>query len=61
MTHILDIVPNDAELEAMAQPRNQNKQKMLQKKRDAKKRLDSMLDELQLKRAIGADADFDYF
>ncbi|GGI87519.1 hypothetical protein [Shewanella gelidii] len=61
MTHILETIPNDAELEAMACPKNQNKQKMLEKKRSAKRRLESMLDDIQLKRAIGADADLDYF
>ncbi len=60
MTHILEVVPNDAELDAMAQPRNQHKQKLLQKKRDAKKRLDSMLEDIELKRAL-ADNDFEYY
>ncbi|WP_169732713.1 MULTISPECIES: hypothetical protein [Shewanella] len=55
MTQILDVVPNDVEIEAMTAPKNAQALDDLKHRREVKKRLEELLEEAELKRAMGGD------
>ncbi|MGL5048142.1 MAG: PA3496 family putative envelope integrity protein [Shewanella sp.] len=55
MAHIIEVVPNDAELEAMTTPRNSKAAEVMQHRREIKKRLEDYLERAELKRALGDD------
>ncbi len=55
MAQIIDLVPNDAEIEAMTAPKNQRAADDLQHRREVKKRLEERLAAAALQRAIGRD------
>jgi hypothetical protein len=57
MAHIVELVPNDAEIEAMTTPKNRQAEKALQHKRQVKRRLEDYLERLELRRAMGLDDD----
>ncbi|WP_299790403.1 hypothetical protein [uncultured Shewanella sp.] len=55
MAQIIDLVPNDAEIEAMTAPKNKRAADDLKHRREVKKRLEERLAEAALQRAIGGD------
>ncbi|ABV35210.1 conserved hypothetical protein [Shewanella sediminis HAW-EB3] len=55
MAQIIDLVPNDAEIEAMTAPKNQRAADDLRHRREVKKRLEERLAAAALQRAIGGD------
>ncbi|QXP44927.1 hypothetical protein FM038_25970 [Shewanella eurypsychrophilus] len=55
MAQIIELVPNDAEIEAFAAPKNQLAADELKHKREVKKRLEVLLAEAELQRAMGGD------
>ncbi|QSX33332.1 hypothetical protein JYB87_16670 [Shewanella avicenniae] len=57
MAHIFEVLPNDAEIEALTTPRNRQAAKALQHRREVRRRLDDCLERLQLRRALDLDED----
>ncbi|MCE9679826.1 hypothetical protein LZP69_11700 [Shewanella sp. AS1] len=55
MTQILDVIPNDAEIDAISSPTNVKAADELQQRRKVKKRLDDLLEAAALRRAMGDD------
>lgn len=55
MAQIIELVPNDAEIEAFTAPKNQLAADELKHKREVKKRLEVLLAEAELQRAMGGD------
>ncbi|MBL4816003.1 MAG: hypothetical protein JKY74_11025 [Shewanella sp.] len=55
MAQIIELVPNDREIEAFTSPRNPEAADELQHRREVKKRLEELLGEAELKRAMGGD------
>ncbi|WOT04768.1 hypothetical protein [Shewanella youngdeokensis] len=55
MAQILDFVPNDKEIDALAAPKNKKAADDLAHKRAVKKRLEAHLEKNQLTRDIGDD------
>ncbi len=55
MTQLLDVIPNDAEIEAITKPTNPKDACELQHRREVKKRLEDLLERSELKRAMGDD------
>lgn len=55
MPQLRDVIPNDAEIEAMTAPKNPKAACELQHRREVKKRLEALLEQAQLKRAMGGD------
>ena len=55
MAQIIELVPNDAEIEAFTAPNNQLAADELKHKREVKKRLEVLLAEAELQRAMGGD------
>ncbi|GGZ09585.1 MULTISPECIES: PA3496 family putative envelope integrity protein [Shewanella] len=60
MTHIVDLVPDDAEIEAMTTPKNRQAEHALKHRREVKRRLEDYLERLQLRKALGLDDDEEY-
>ncbi|MCK7630748.1 hypothetical protein MZ018_02490 [Shewanella sp. JNE10-2] len=58
MAHIIEVVPNDTEIEAMTTPRNSKAAEAMQYKREIKKRLEDYLERAELRRALGDDEFF---
>ena len=57
MAHIIEVVPNDTEIEAMTTPRNSKSAENMQHKREVKRRLEDYLERAELRRALGEDDD----
>ncbi|MCG9695515.1 hypothetical protein [Shewanella sp. Isolate11] len=55
MAQLLDVIPNDAEIEAITMPKNPKAACELQHRREVKKRLEEILEQAALKRAMGGD------
>ncbi|QYK01824.1 hypothetical protein [Shewanella psychrotolerans] len=55
MAQLLDVIPNDAEIEAITAPKNPKAACELQHRREVKRRLEERLEEAALKRAMGGD------
>ena len=55
MAQIIELVPNDREIEAFTSPRNPQTADELQHRREVKKRLEELLAAAELKRAMGGD------
>ncbi|ABO22300.1 hypothetical protein SHLO109777_12930 [Shewanella loihica] len=55
MAQLLDVIPNDAEIEAITAPKNPKAACELQHRREVKRRLEELLEEAALKRAMGGD------
>ncbi|WP_394130239.1 PA3496 family putative envelope integrity protein [Shewanella maritima] len=55
MANLADRVPNDAEIDAMATPRNQKAAKALEHKREVRRKIDDYLADVQLRKDIGED------
>ncbi len=55
MTQLLDVIPNDAEIEAITKPKNPKDACDLQHRREVKRRLEELLEQTELKRAMGDD------
>ncbi|WP_179079047.1 hypothetical protein [Shewanella sp. UCD-KL12] len=55
MAQIIELVPNDAEIEAFTAPKNQQAADEIKHKREVKKRLEELLAEAELQRAMGGD------
>ncbi|ABV89044.1 PA3496 family putative envelope integrity protein [Shewanella pealeana] len=55
MAQIIDLVPNDAEMEAYTTPKNQQAADELAHKKAVKKRLEDYLERAQLKRDLSED------
>ncbi|MBR9728548.1 PA3496 family putative envelope integrity protein [Shewanella intestini] len=55
MAQLINAIPNDAEINAMTQPKNPQAAEELQHRKCVKKRLDEYLEAQQLKRAMGDD------
>lgn len=55
MAHIIELVPNDAEIEAFTAPKNQQAADEIKHQREVKKRLEELLADAELKRAMGGD------
>ncbi|QYJ86534.1 hypothetical protein K0I73_01910 [Shewanella mesophila] len=55
MAQLLDVIPNDAEIEAITRPKNPKAACELQHRREVKRRLEELLEEAALKRAMGGD------
>lgn len=58
MAHIIEVVPNDTEIEAMTTPRNSKAAEAMQHRREVKRRLEDYLEKAELRRALGEDDDF---
>ncbi|ACA88608.1 MULTISPECIES: hypothetical protein [Shewanella] len=55
MAQMIDLVPDDLEIEAIAQPSNRKEMDDLMRRRNVKKRLEDVLAEAELQRAMGGD------
>ena len=58
MAHIIEVVPNDTEIDAMTTPRNSKAAEAMQHRREVKRRLEDYLEKAELRRALGEDDDF---
>ncbi|QSX36778.1 hypothetical protein [Shewanella sedimentimangrovi] len=57
MAHIVEVVPNDTEIEELTSPRNAQAAKALKHKREVKRRLEDYLERAELRKALGVDED----
>lgn len=55
MAQMIDLVPDDLEIEAIAQPSSRKEMDDLMRRRNVKKRLEDVLAEAELQRAMGGD------
>ena len=55
MAQMIDLVPDDAEIEAVAQPSSKREMDDIIHRRGVKKRLEDVLAEAELQRAMGGD------
>ncbi|MDF0534727.1 hypothetical protein KDN34_02055 [Shewanella yunxiaonensis] len=60
MAHIVDVVPDDAEIEAMTVPKNRQAERVLKHRREVKRRLEDYLERMQLRKALGLDDDEEF-
>ncbi|WP_165399028.1 MULTISPECIES: hypothetical protein [Shewanella] len=51
MAQVINVIPNDAEINAIAQPKNQQAAEELARRKNVKRRLDDYLERQQLKQA----------
>ncbi|BAJ00294.1 hypothetical protein [Shewanella violacea] len=55
MAQIIELVPNDVEMEAFIAPKNPQAADELQHRREIKKRLEELLAQAELQRAMSGD------
>ncbi|AZQ09156.1 MULTISPECIES: hypothetical protein [Shewanella] len=60
MARIIEVLPQDSEIEELTSPKNAQAAKALKHRREVKRRLDDYLERAELRRALGVDDDEDF-
>ncbi|MCL2918545.1 PA3496 family putative envelope integrity protein [Shewanella litorisediminis] len=60
MARIVEILPQDSEMEELTSPKNAQAAKALKRRQEVKRRLDDYLERAELKKALGLDDDDDF-
>ncbi|ABM01367.1 hypothetical protein SHAM105786_16445 [Shewanella amazonensis] len=60
MARIVEILPQDSEMEELTSPKNAQAAKALKRRQEVKRRLDDYLERAELKKALGLDDEDDF-